>query len=91
MTFKYTFSVGKTNTRLHGIPSRRVRTFYFFRKSPTVPTLMWIKVRESPLLEYLKDIPKTAAHQDWYITDNQFTERFKSYKFTMLQEGLSYT
>ena len=29
MTFNYTFSVGKTDTRLHGIPQRRVRTFHF--------------------------------------------------------------
>ena len=32
MTFNYTFSVGKINTGLHGIPQLRVRTFYFFGK-----------------------------------------------------------
>ena len=35
----YSFSMVKTDSQLHGLPQRRVRTFYFFWLSPTVPLL----------------------------------------------------
>ena len=42
-TFGYSFSLIKTSTELHGIPQRRIRTFYFFWQSPTVPMLQYQK------------------------------------------------
>ena len=53
---------------------------------------MWIKSERKSLPEYLKEITKTAAYQglDWFMTDGQATERFKPYKVTLLQEGLTY-
>ena len=41
--YGYSFSVVKTNSQLHGLPQRRMRTFYFFWNSPTVPQLTWKK------------------------------------------------
>ena len=40
-TLGYSFSLIKTSTELHGIPQRRIRTFYFFWQSPTVPMLQY--------------------------------------------------
>merc|ERR1719509_557573 len=37
----YSFSMVKTDSQLHGLPQRRVRTFYFFWQSPTVPMLAY--------------------------------------------------
>ena len=48
----------------------------FFWRSPTVPILMWKKSERKSLPEYLKELPKTAAHQNWYMTDDQVTKRF---------------
>ena len=39
LRYGYSCSLIKTSTLLHGIPQNRVRTFYFFWKSPTVPIL----------------------------------------------------
>lgn len=53
----YSFTVIKTSTFLHGIPQRRMRSFYFFWKSDTAPVLEWMK-KESPTLEeYLSHAP----------------------------------
>ena len=53
----YTFSLMKTNTELHGIPQKRIRTFYFFWKSPTVPLLHYKKnLPTKNFAEYLRVI-----------------------------------
>ena len=54
----YSFSVVKTNTELHGIPQKRVRTFYFFWSSNTVPFLNWMKRERKDLWSYLSEIPR---------------------------------
>ena len=56
-----------------------------------MPILIWIKSERNSLPEYLKEITKTAAYQglDWFMTDGQATGRFKPYKVTLLQEGLT--
>lgn len=89
-TFNYTFSVIKTDTSLHGIPQRRVRTFYFFWQSPTVPILNWINKKRKSLIEYLREIPKDAPHQTWYMTEGKASRRFKPYQFVLLREGLTH-
>jgi site-specific DNA-cytosine methylase len=43
-------SLLRTDSTLHGIPQKRVRSFYFFWKSPTAPILNWYK-KDSPTLE----------------------------------------
>lgn len=37
--YGYSFTIYKTNTELHGIPQRRVRTFYFFWKGDNCPIM----------------------------------------------------
>ena len=49
--FGYSFSLVKTNSELHGLPQRRVRTFYFFWRSPSVPMLPWMKTQPPGLVE----------------------------------------
>lgn len=86
----YSFSMVKTNTELHGLPQRRVRTFYFFWNTPTVPILEW-KLRKSKKLgEYLSDIPKNATLQDMFIHHGKVSERFLPYKFILMREGLTH-
>ena len=53
----YSFSMIKTNSELHGLPQKRIRTFYFFWSSPTVPVLDWKKRPRRDLGEYLAEIP----------------------------------
>ena len=86
----YSFSMIKTNTELHGLPQRRVRTFYFFWNSPTVPILSW-KLRKSKKLgDYLSDIPQSATLQDMFIHPGKVSERFLPYKFILMREGLTH-
>jgi site-specific DNA-cytosine methylase len=60
----YSMSLIRTNTLLHGIPQRRVRSFYFFWNSPTAPILNYYNTPSKHWLEYLKEIPKDATHQE---------------------------
>ena len=86
----YTFSLVKTNSELHGLPQRRIRTFYFFWKSATVPILEWKRTEAKPLEEYLAEIPSWATLQDVYIHDGKASETFLPYKFVLEKEGLTH-
>eukprot|EP00092_Neocalanus_flemingeri_P029081 GFUD01031568.1.p1 GENE.GFUD01031568.1~~GFUD01031568.1.p1 ORF type:complete len:712 (-),score=175.54 GFUD01031568.1:182-2119(-) len=86
----YSFSLVKTNSELHGLPQRRMRTFYFFWKSPTVPFLEWKETKAPPLAEYLKDIPKWATFQDVYVHEGRASERFRPYQYVLQKEGMTH-
>ena len=60
----YTMSLLKTTTMLHGIPQNRVRSFYFFWKSPRVPLLNWYNVEKPSLEDYLVNIDPFIASED---------------------------
>lgn len=77
--FGYSFSIVKTSTTMHGIPQRRVRTFYFFWDSETAPIMNYYS-REMPnLAEYLEGIPEDATLQEVEddINENIFFRWFK--------------
>ena len=80
----------KTNTELHGIPQKRIRTFYFFWNTPTVPQLSWKENPCKTLSEYLKEIPKNATLQDMFLTEGKASERFRPYQFVLMKEGLNH-
>lgn len=65
--YGYTFSIIKTDTRLHGIPQRRIRSFYFFWRDTNPPIFNNIIKEYKPLLEYLNEIPQDATYQDVFI------------------------
>eukprot|EP00092_Neocalanus_flemingeri_P036013 GFUD01039212.1.p1 GENE.GFUD01039212.1~~GFUD01039212.1.p1 ORF type:complete len:667 (+),score=167.98 GFUD01039212.1:101-2101(+) len=90
MNYGYSFSMVKTNTQLHGLPQQRMRTFYFFWRSPTVPLLNYIKKEAPPLIEYLRAIPKEATFQDKFVAEGKVSERFKPYLYVLLREGLNH-
>jgi site-specific DNA-cytosine methylase len=52
----YTMSLLKTTTMLHGVPQNRVRSFYFFWKSKTVPQLSWYANDRPSISEYLEGV-----------------------------------
>lgn len=74
--YNYSFSVIKTDTRLHGVPQRRVRTFYFFWKSKTAPILDYYKRDMVNLEAYLKDIPKDSKYQNLYARNSSLKEDY---------------
>ena len=88
--YGYSFSIVKTNTELHGIPQRRIRTFYFFWNTPTVPILQWKAKPCKTLSEYLKEIPEDASLQDMYVMKGKASERFRPYQFVLEREGLTH-
>ena len=88
--FGYSFSMVKTTTHLHGIPQRRLRTFYFFWNTPTVPVLNYKKKPCKSLSEYLKEIPKNATMQDKFMNEGKASERFRPYQFVLEREGLTH-
>ena len=86
----YSFSMVKTDSQLHGLPQRRVRTFYFFWLSPTVPLLDY-KLREAPsLVSYLADIPAWATLQDVFVHEGVASERYLPYQFLLQREGTTH-
>jgi len=88
--YGYSFSLIKTNTELHGIPQRRIRTFYFFWNTPTVPLLNWKFREKKNLIDYLNEIPKDATHQDMFMVSGKVTEHYRPYEFVLEKEGLSH-
>ena len=88
--FGYSFSVMKTSTDLHGIPQARMRTFYFFWKSPTVPKMDYYNRKRKNLMEYLKEIPKNASMQNIYGAEGKASERSRFYQFVLEKEGLTH-
>ena len=88
--FGYSFSLMKTNAERHGLPQKRIRTFYFFWKSPTAPLLNWISKKPLPLSEYLKLIPKNASQQDIFIHSGVASEKYRPYQFVLEREGLTH-
>lgn len=49
--YGYSFTIYKTNTELHGIPQRRIRTFYFFWKGDMCPILEFYNNRSNKPFE----------------------------------------
>jgi site-specific DNA-cytosine methylase len=88
--YGYSFSLIKTNTELHGIPQRRIRTFYFFWNTPTVPMLNWKFREKKSLLEYLNEIPIDASQQDMFMVPGKVTEHFLPYQYVLEREGLTH-
>ena len=86
----YSFSLMKTNTELHGIPQKRIRTFYFFWNTPTVPELTYKYKKAKTFSNYLKEIPKSATQQDMFLTPGKASVRFRPYQFVLLKEGLTH-
>ena len=88
--FGYSFSLLKTNTELHGLPQKRIRTFYFFWRSPTAPLLNWKATSPPPLLQYLKEIPVDASMQDIFIHEGVASQRYRPYQYLLERENMSH-
>ncbi len=67
--YNYSTQLIKTDTKLHGIPQSRQRTFIMFYKDKNVPIFEYENKSRSLLGEYLKEIPENSAHQDIFIGD----------------------
>ena len=82
----------KTSSELHGLPQKRIRTFYFFWNTPTVPQLSWKYRKSKSLSDYLKEIPKNASQQDMFIRgyEGKASARFRPYQYVLEREGLSH-
>ena len=67
--YGYSFTIYKTNTELHGIPQRRIRTFYFFWKGDTCPVMEYYNNRnELPFEEWILD-KNVGAHNELPVGD----------------------
>tara|TARA_B100001057_G_scaffold500649_2_gene616893 strand:+ start:2753 stop:3910 length:1158 start_codon:yes stop_codon:yes gene_type:complete len=78
----YSFSIYRTSTFKHGIPQKRLRTFYFFWDSETAPVMNWYDRKRDNLIDYLKKIPSKSEQQDIYNLNDIF-EKFPSYTFLL--------
>ena len=89
-SYGYSFSMVKTDTALHGLPQHRIRTFYFFWRSPTAPLLRYVVKDRPKLVDFLQAIPKWATYQDLFVQQGSVTERFKPYQYVLLREQLDH-
>lgn len=71
--YGYAFTIYKTDTRLHGIPQRRVRTFFFFWQGETCP-----------IMEYYNN-PSEKPFEQWILDKNTGTH---SNDFGMTKEDI---
>lgn len=62
--YGYAFTIYKTDSQLHGIPQRRVRTFFFFWKGNRCPIVEWINIKPQPFEEFILD--KNTGEETWY-------------------------
>tara|TARA_B100001094_G_scaffold330098_1_gene394463 strand:- start:4379 stop:5536 length:1158 start_codon:yes stop_codon:yes gene_type:complete len=85
----YSFSIYKTSTFKHGIPQKRLRTFYFFWDSNTAPIMNWYDRKHDKLIDYLNMIPEDSEQQDLYNIENIF-EKFPSYTFLLEKYKLNH-
>lgn len=60
----YSLSLVKTDSRLHGLPQRRMRTFYFIWDSERAPILNWYNRERPTLAEYLNQIPPDTGYTE---------------------------
>ena len=86
----YSFSIVKTNTEIHEVPQKRIRTFYFFWNTPTVPQLTWKNKKGKSFAEYLKEIPENSTLQDMFQTTGKASERFRPYQYCLEKENLTH-
>ena len=74
--YGYTFSIVKTNSLKHGIPQKRVRSFYFFWRDTNPPIFTEINKESKTLKDFIKDIPESASMQDVYANNDYSTNGY---------------
>ena len=79
----YTLTYYYTNTQLHGVPQKRLRTFYFFwKETDQVPELGYYNVPHKTYGEYMKEIPADATQHSEYFEktyNNLRSSRFSKF------------
>jgi len=83
LKYGYTFSLYKTDTQRHGIPQRRVRTFYFFWRDTNPPLLNYFNQPMPTFADYIKEIPSSASLQDKFNIEGKISDNFDSYAFIL--------
>jgi site-specific DNA-cytosine methylase len=60
----YAMTLLRTDSTLHGVPQKRVRTFYFFWDAKTAPILSWYKKETPTLTQHLSTIRHLLDNDD---------------------------
>jgi site-specific DNA-cytosine methylase len=86
---KYNYGVTfyKTNSLLHGIPQKRIRTYVVMVKDSNAPILHHFNKKIVPLNEYLKQIPKEATLQDSYFSEFPKFSEYETIKWLQNELG----
>lgn len=79
----YSTQLIKTDTKFHGIPQARQRTFIIFHKGKDVPIFKYENKDRSLLSDYLKEIPRNSKHQDIFVGNIKTS----LYKFVLHHTG----
>lgn len=88
--YGYTFSLYKTDTQRHGIPQRRVRTFYFFWRDSNPGILNYFNTPAPNFADYIREIPESASLQDQFNINGKITDNFDSYAFILQHLKMSH-
>jgi site-specific DNA-cytosine methylase len=85
----YTLTYYYTNTQLHGVPQKRLRTFYFFwKETDQVPELGYYNVPHKTYGEYMKEIPADATqHSEYFEKTYNDLRRSRFSKFLQYKYG----
>jgi DNA (cytosine-5)-methyltransferase 1 len=74
----YSLTLYKTNTYYHGIPQKRPRTFALFWKDSCCPEMEYENI-PSNVVDYLDEIPPTAAYYDLVYDESVASSNYISY------------
>jgi site-specific DNA-cytosine methylase len=77
--YGYSLTLYKTNTKFHGVPQSRDRTFALAWKSPVAPIMNYYDRESKLFLDYLNEVPEDALQQD--IVINPKVENEPYYEF----------
>lgn len=85
----YSFSIVKTNTKFHGIPQNRPRTFYFLWKSHNAPILNYYSRPRPTLAEHIGKVDRNGKYFNIDRATKLVTED-PYYRYVVDQYGKDY-
>lgn len=77
--YNYSLTLYKTNTKYHGVPQSRERTFAFAWKSRTAPILNYYDRKRKNFREYLNEVKDGDLQQDIVVNPKVASEGYYSF------------
>lgn len=88
--YGYSFSLYRTTTSKHGVPQKRLRTFYFFWDSEFCPIMNYYDRPRKNLPDYLSEVSSNAPNQDEFVRKNKLQSDSYAYQYVLQKLNISH-